>query len=113
SRRRATRARRPRRPRPPRRSRGGCGASRLAQRVTDAPDRVDQARLPACLGLLAQVADVDVQRVRAVADVVAPDAVEDDRAGQNLLRVAQEELEQRELGAGELQLAVAAPDLAC
>ena len=47
------------------------------------------------LGLAAQVADVDVERVRAEAEVVAPDALEDDRAGQHLARVAQEQLEQR------------------
>ena len=37
----------------------------LAQRVADAAHRVDQARLAARLGLAAQVADVDVERVRA------------------------------------------------
>ena len=36
------------------------------------------------------------------AEVVAPDALEDDRAREHLARVAQEELEQRELGPGQL-----------
>ena len=36
------------------------------------------------------------------AEVVAPDALEDQCAGQHLARVAQEQLEQRELGAGQL-----------
>ena len=98
----------PRRPRPRRRAPAGGEGSRLAQGVADAADRVDQPRLAARLGLLAQVADVDVERVRAVAEVVAPDAVEDHRAGQHLPRVAEEELEQRELGAGQGERLVAA-----
>src|SRR4029077_7829609 len=50
--------------------------------------------------------------LRAVAEVVAPDALEDDRPGQHLPRVAQEELEQRELRPGQLDPLAAAMDLA-
>ena len=80
----------------------------VAQRVADAADRVDEPRLAAGLGLAAQVADVHVERVRAEAEVVAPDALVDHRAREHLARVAQEQLEQRELGARQLdRLAVA------
>src|SRR5919107_1706385 len=74
---------------------------------------VDQARLAAGLGLAAEVSDVDVERVRGKAEVVTPDALEDDRARQHLARVAQEELEQRELGARQLDRAPTALDVAC
>ena len=84
----------------------------LAERVADAAHRVDQARLAVCLGLAAQVADVDLERVRRGPEVVAPDAVEDHVARQHLARVAQEQLEQEELGPGQLDRPVAAADLA-
>ena len=84
----------------------------LAQGVADAAHRVDQAWLAAGLGLLAQVADVHVERVRAVAEVVAPDAVEDHRPRQHLPRVAQEQLEQRELGPRQDELLAATGHLA-
>src|SRR5687767_9206635 len=44
---------------------------RLAQRVADSTHRLDQARPAALLRLAAQVADVDVERVGAEAEVVA------------------------------------------
>ena len=99
------RARLRRRARPPRRARGGSGGSRLAERVADAAYRLDQPRLAVRLGLPAQVADVDVERVRGRPEVVAPDTLEDQRALEHLPRVAQEQLEQVELGAGQLDLA--------
>ena len=60
---------------------------------------------PRVLGLAAEVPDVDVERVRGRAEVVAPHALEDDRSREHLARVAQEELEQRELGSRELDRA--------
>ena len=66
SRRRATRARpRARRPLPPTSVSRRAEAHRLPQRVADAAHGVDQARLAVRLGLAAQVADVDVERVGA------------------------------------------------
>ena len=82
----------------------------LAQGVADAADRLDQPRLVALLGLPAEVADVDVERVGAEAEVVAPDALEDHRPGQHLPRIEQEELQQRELGARQLDRIAAAVD---
>ena len=46
--------------------------------------RCGSARLAAGLGLAAQVADVDVERVRGRAEVVAPHALEDDRPREHL-----------------------------
>src|SRR5205823_15120174 len=46
------------------------------------------------------------------AEVVAPDALEDDRARQHLTRIAEEELEEGELGAGELDRVAPTPNLA-
>src|SRR5215207_9433731 len=43
-------------------------------------------------------------------EVVAPDALEDHRAGQHLLRIEQEELQQRELSARELDRVAATAD---
>jgi hypothetical protein len=68
----------------------------------DAAHRVDQPRPAAGLGLAPQVADVDVERVRGEAEVVAPDALEDQRPRQHLAGVEQEQLEQRELRARQL-----------
>jgi len=73
---------------------------------------VEQARLAAGLGLASQVADVHLQRVRGGLEVEAPDLVEQDRPGQHLLRVAQEQLQQSEFHAGEGDPAVAAAHLA-
>ena len=88
-----------------------CPGGRDAQHVADAAHRVQQARLVADLGLAAQVADVDAERVRAGAEVIAPDVLEDRRARQHLAGVAQEHLEQQELGAGEREQPLAAPRL--
>ena len=49
----------------------------LTQRVPDSAHRLDQPRLAALLGLAAQVADVDLERVRARSEVVAPDRLEE------------------------------------
>ena len=80
-------------------------------RVPDSPHRVDQARLARLFGLAAQVADVDVERLRRRLEVVAPDALVDLFAGEHDAGVVEEELEQVELGLGELELTVAAPRL--
>ena len=85
----------------------------LAQGVADAANRLDQPRLVALLGLAPEVADVDVERVRAEAEVVAPDALEDHRPGQHLPRVEQEELQQSELGARQLDRIAAAVHEPC
>ena len=76
-----------------------------AQDVADAAHRVQQPRLAAGLRLAPQVADVDAERVRRRAEVVAPHALEDLRARQHLARVLEEQLEQVELGARELDRA--------
>ena len=90
-----------------------AGSSRLlAEGVADAAHGLQQARLAVLFELAAEVADVDPERVRGRAEVVAPDALVDLRARQHLARVAQEELEQVELGARQLQAAVAARGLA-
>src|SRR5829696_7898779 len=83
----------------------------LAERVADAAHCLDQTWLAAGFGLAAEVADVDVERVRGEAEVVAPDALEDDRARQHLAGVEHEQLEQVELGARELDAVSASPDL--
>ena len=81
---------------------------RLAQHVAHAAHGVDQARLAARLQLAAEVRDVDLDRVRPGLELVAPDALEDEVAGHHLARVEHEQLEQRVLGAGEVEVAVAA-----
>src|SRR6184192_3462595 len=105
---------RPRQVRPPPRPRApaGSGSSCLAQRVADTANGVDQPRLAAGLRLAPQVADIDVERVRAVAEVVAPDSLEDHRSRQHLPWVQHEELEQRELRSRQLDRLAAALDLA-
>src|SRR6185312_4798707 len=93
-------------------ARSGCGSSFLAQRVPDTAHGVDQPGLAAALGLAPQVADVDVEGVRREAEVVAPDALEDQRPRQHLARVEEEQLEQRELGPRQLDPLAAARHLA-
>jgi D-alanyl-D-alanine carboxypeptidase/D-alanyl-D-alanine-endopeptidase (penicillin-binding protein 4) len=72
---------------------------------------VQQPRVARGLGLAAQVADVDLERVGRRAEVVAPDAVEDHLARQHLTGVVHEQLEQQELGARQLDPPRAAVDL--
>ena len=86
-------------------------AHQSLQHVADAAHGVQEPRLAALLGLAAQVAHVDAERVRARAEVVAPHALEDLRARQHLARVLEEQRQQLELGARELELARAAPRL--
>src|SRR5512133_1311580 len=102
------RRRSPARPLPPRPWPAVRGSSLLSQRVADAAHRVNQARLAAGFGLPPQIADVDVERIGSEAEVVAPHALEDDRARQHLARVAQEQLEEREFRPRQLDQAAAA-----
>ena len=86
----------------------GC-RRRLAGRVPDAADGLDQPRLALGLGLAAQVADVDGEVLGVGAEVVVPDAVVDRRVVEDDALVAHEQLEQVELGLRQVQLAGAAP----
>src|ERR1039458_5397909 len=90
----------------------GCGSSWLPQHVADASDGVDVAPLVVDLGLAPEIADVDGERVGARVEVVSPDPLEDQVAGQHLARVPEEQLEQVELDPGERELAVAPASLA-
>src|SRR5262249_36229384 len=100
--------------RPPRSRAASHGdeSSLLSQGVADAAHGVNQPRLPAGLGFPPEVADVDLERVRRRPQVVPPDAVEDHVPRQNLTGVAEEELEQQELGASELDQAISASHVA-
>ena len=82
------------------------------QHVPHTAHGVDQPRLALGLGLAAQVADVDLERVGGRGEVVAPDLLEDEGPVEHPARPAQEHLQQRELGAGQLDRAVAAAHLA-
>src|SRR5258708_2492148 len=65
-------------------------------------------RLAVGLELAAQIADVDIERVRLRSEVVAPDLVEDHVAAEDLALVGDEQLEELVLRARELDLAVPA-----
>src|SRR5437588_5201726 len=66
---------------------------------------MDQPRFAFGLELAAQVADVDVERIRGVAEVVAPYALVDERAWKHLAGVAHVELEQVRLSRRQLEAA--------
>src|SRR6185437_8480598 len=74
----------------------------IAQHVPDTAHRMQQPWLAPGLGLAPQVAHIDAQRVGGGPEVVAPYVLEDRGAREHLAGVAHEELEQQELGAGEL-----------
>src|SRR5437588_12681275 len=78
------------------------GPSVLAQDVAHAAHRVQQARLAARFGLAAQVSHVYPERVRGGTEVVPPYRLEDLRAGQHLAGMFEEQLQQQELGLGQL-----------
>src|SRR3954449_12408445 len=103
--------RRSRQLRPPRQSRDAGGTSRLAQDVPGAAHRVNEARLLVRFRLAAQVADVQVECVRGVAEVVPPDAFVDECAWKHLAWIAHEELEQVCLCRRELEASSVAPRL--
>ena len=67
------------------------------------PDRVHQAGPSACLGLAPQIADVHLQRVRRRPEVIAPHALEDLRAREDLIWVAHEQFQQQKLSACEFE----------
>ena len=93
--RRRTRARTRRRPTAQRRAAARDGDARAEAHVRPRGARSPTPRTvwinrerAAVFGLAPQIADVDVERVRRRAEVVAPDPLEDDRARQHLPRVA-------------------------
>src|SRR3954452_18690196 len=72
-------------------------SARAAEHVADAPDRVDERRAPGVgLDPASQPVDVDVDRPRLAAVVVAPHVLEQLVTGEDLARMAQEEREQLE-----------------
>src|SRR4051794_17882297 len=81
------------------------------QHVAGPADRMQQARLVGGLELAAQVGDEDLDGVRRRERVVAPDVLEQPLARDDDALVAHEVLQQLELALGELDDAVAAPDL--
>src|SRR3954467_11617587 len=84
------------------------GSRLFAEGVPDPANRLQEAGLTALFELAAEGADVHPERIRRRSEVVAPNTLVDLRARQHLARVAQEELEQVELGARQLQAALAA-----
>src|SRR5207247_8985336 len=83
----------------------------LPKRVANTPDGMDQPRLAVRLELAAKVRHIDLQGIGAGAEVIAPHLLEDARAGEHHSRVAHEQLQQAELGPGQLQLPLAAAHL--
>ena len=63
-------------------------------RIQNPTTAVAEARLAALLGLAAQVAHVDAERVRGRAEVVAPDVLEQLRSAQHHAGVGEEQLQQ-------------------
>src|SRR2546423_10486767 len=84
---------------------------RLTKRVANTSHGVDEPRLTLCLQLPAQVGDVDLERVGAGPEVVAPHLLEDARARDHHARVVHEQLQEPELGSRQLQLPPGAVDL--
>src|SRR6478752_3006895 len=80
------------------------------QDVPGAAHGVDH-RLPACVDLLAQVGDVELDHVGLAAEVVVPHPVEDLRLRQHPLGVAHQESQQLELGGGQGDLGAGPPYL--
>src|ERR1700682_917299 len=80
--------------RPRLRSRAAGGRSWLAQDVARATHGVDEPLLLVALRLAPAVADVDVERIGRVSEVVAQDPFVDERAREHLPWIAHEELEQ-------------------
>src|SRR5579875_3974918 len=84
----------------------------LAEDIADAAHRMDQARFALGFRLPPQVADVHLERVGVGPEVVTPDPVEDQLAGEHLARVAQQQLQQEELRARQLDASLATEHLA-
>src|SRR5437660_12830458 len=70
-------------------------------------DGVDEARLAGGLGLSSQVTHVYLEGVGRGLGAVAPDAIEDELAGEDRTRVSEHELQQEELCRGQPDEAVA------
>src|SRR3954452_23700864 len=85
------------------------GSSRLAMRraqaIADVADRLDRGPAVVLAELAAQVADVDLQHLRARVEVEPPHRVEDLFAREHLIRVTHQVGEQLELARRELHLA--------
>src|SRR5438552_19158597 len=75
-------------------------------------DGVDEPRLAGGLGLSAQITHVDLEGVGGGLGAVAPDAVEDELAGQDPARISEQELQQEELCGSQPDEAVAPVRLA-
>src|SRR3954452_882779 len=96
----------------PARSRARRDMSALrAQRVPDAPGRLDQGWAEA-VELLAQVGDVGLEHAGVAAEIVVPHVVEDLAAREHPPRVEQEEPQEPVLRGGQLDRLAAAGDLA-
>src|SRR5512132_3936176 len=99
----------------------GIAASRLTrspaavgpQAIASPANRLDRVESEGTVDLLPQVADVDVDDVRAVVVAVVPGVLEQFEPRQDLAGAAHEGLEQRELLRRELDRRVAAPRPTC
>src|SRR5918998_4451345 len=85
--------------------------SSLPQRVASPPHRADQALLPRGVHLLPQVTDVDVDEVRGQAELLVPDAREEEIPGEYPSGISGHELEQLVLAGRKLYLPVGPPHL--
>ena len=63
---------------------------------------MDQPVAPFHLGLLPQIAYVDLDDIALAAEVVTPDAIEDHITGQYLSRISQEQFQQLVLLRGQI-----------
>ena len=84
--------------------------TRCPQPVADVAHRLDRIRRVRVTQLAPQVADVDLEHLRAGIEVEPPDRVEDLLAGENLVGVAHQVGEQLELARGQLDLVAVALD---
>src|SRR5262245_1485965 len=66
---------------------------------------MDEAGLAVVLELVAQLAQVHVERIRRPAEVISPDTFVDERAREHLAGIQQEQLQEEELHARELDSA--------
>src|SRR5690349_23661886 len=82
----------------------------VLQAITGAAHGLELRHAERAIDLVAQVADVDVDDVRAVLVVVVPRVLEQLVAGEHLARVAHERLQELELLGRQVHLVVAAPD---
>src|SRR4051794_16954242 len=92
-------------------SRHRIGIDSSTEHVPRPADRVQQPRVATGLQLAAQVRDEHLDGVRRREGVVAPDLLEEALARDDDALVAHEVLEQLELALGQLDRALAAPDL--